>query len=164
MAISANEKRRRVLLMYLDFARKELEIGRALPRSFVDAIETWGKGRYEEIDRLNAIGLMPVVEKDGYHGDARFAELAKRLGRYRGNEPDERLARTWWESRHKTRKRLLRAIDGTPVRDEQTKELVYVEERPYRAHMAAEGDEGSGPMDDVLNRKPGRPKKARSKK
>jgi hypothetical protein len=103
MAIS-NEKRRRILLMYLDFARRELEIGRALPKSFVDAIETWGTARFEEIDRLNAIGLMPVVESEGFTGDERYAEVARRLNRFRGVDPDERLIRSWWEAARKAAK------------------------------------------------------------
>jgi hypothetical protein len=98
MSATANEKRRRCLLMYLDFARRDLEIGRALSRTFVDAIETWGKARTDEIDRLNAIQLIPIVEAQGFSGIDRFAEVAKRLERYRGVDPDERLIRSWWES------------------------------------------------------------------
>jgi len=149
-----NEKRRRVLLMYLEFAHKDLEIGRALSASFARELESWGKARMDQIDRLNAIGLIPIVEKEGYKGEERFSEVAKRLDRFRGKDPDERLVRTWWESRNKTHRRQLRGIDGEPIWDKEKKEFVSVDEPLYRAHMD----------DDVLNRKRGRPRKAASKK
>ena len=63
MSVLTNERRRRVLLMYLEFAHKDLEVGRALPAAFVRALEIWGKERFDQIDRLNALGLIPIVER-----------------------------------------------------------------------------------------------------
>jgi hypothetical protein len=88
--------------MYLDFARKDLERGKALSARFGKELERWGKARIDHIDRLNAIQLIPHVEAQGFVGEERFAEVARRIERFRGKDPDERLIRKWWE----TRKRL----------------------------------------------------------
>jgi hypothetical protein len=97
----SNEKWRRRLLTYLDFARMDLEAGRAISSTFGRELEKWGKARLDELDKLNALQLIPVVESEGYHGDERFAEVARRLDRFRGVDPDERLIRSWWESARK---------------------------------------------------------------
>jgi hypothetical protein len=135
---ASNEKRRRILLMHLEFARQELEIGRALPRPFADALETWGEAKTDEIDRLNAIELMPTVEEDGFKGDARFAEVAKRLNRFRGVDPDERLIRSWWEGARKA----ARSSSDNPNPKPKARSLF---------------------SDDMLNRGKGRPKKGSTK-
>ena len=94
-----NEKRRQVLMMYLDFARKDLEIGRAIPRRFAVELERWGKARIDEIDRRNAIQLVLIVEAEGIVGDEKYSEVARRLERFKGKDPDDRLIRKWWETR-----------------------------------------------------------------
>lgn len=105
-----NEKRRRRLLTYIEFARMDLEAGRALSRTFGTELEKWGNARINDIDRLNAIQLMKVVEDQGFHGDDRFIEVARRLERFRDgdrNDPDDRLVRGWWEGARKKSRWLL---------------------------------------------------------
>ncbi len=93
------ERRRKVLLMYLDWAAKDLEFGRAISRRFAAELERWGRARTDRIDCRNAILLVPTVEAEGIVGDEKFAEVARRLERFKGKDPDERLIRKWWEKR-----------------------------------------------------------------
>jgi hypothetical protein len=99
--MKTKDELRRQLLTYLAFAEGDVKMGRPLGKTFVAALWRWGKARTDQIDRLNAIQLVPVVEKDGFTGDERFAEVARRLERFRGKDPDERLIRKWWETRKK---------------------------------------------------------------
>jgi hypothetical protein len=93
-------KRDDIMLMYLDWARRDVERGFVLEARFARELERWGRLHTDELDRVNAIGLIQMLEDEGTHGDEKFAETARKLGRVTKNgDPNERLIRLWWEER-----------------------------------------------------------------
>jgi hypothetical protein len=54
---------------------------------------------YEAEDRRNVITMVPIVESDGFTGDERFREIARRL--LITSERAPRVMRTWWEEHAK---------------------------------------------------------------
>ena len=93
-------KRAAVLLMYLDWARRDLtRHAPSIPAGFAKALEQYGRRKAVSFDIQNTVQLMQQVEIEGFTGDERYVETARRLGRFRGKTPDDRLIRSWWERR-----------------------------------------------------------------
>jgi len=90
-----------MLQMYLEWALRDAATHPPLPlpRGLVKELEAYGKAKAEFYDRQHMVQIMQQLEYEGLEHDKRYAETARRLGRFRGTEPNERLIRSWWEKR-----------------------------------------------------------------
>ncbi len=92
-----------ILKMYLRWAEVDLVIGRRLPAVLVKHLEAYGRRKATFFDRRHAVQIMQKVEDEGFTGEERYIETARRLGRHKTKKPADshvRLIRSWWETRN----------------------------------------------------------------